>query len=60
MLDRYAIRPDPEGFSVYDVWTGETVVLAMVPQYGLSKEDAEHTARLFNQRAVHGERAVRQ
>jgi hypothetical protein len=51
MTDQYAVRPDPKGFSVYDVWTGETVVLAMTPQEGLSRQDAEHTAVMLNQRA---------
>ena len=57
---RYAIRPDAEGFSVYDVWTGQPLQLAMVAQTGLSAEDAEHTARLFNERVERGERTVRQ
>jgi hypothetical protein len=51
---RYAIRPDHRGFSVFDVWTGQPVQLAMNLQTGLSKADAEHTARLFNQRLIHG------
>ena len=49
---RYAIRPDHQGFSVFDVWTGEPLRLAMDLQTGLSKADAEHTAQLFNQRLV--------
>jgi hypothetical protein len=57
---RYAIRPDHEGYSVYDVWTGQPLRLAMDPQTGLSKEDAEHTAQLFNTRAQRGEREIRQ
>jgi len=52
MSERFGIRPDPRGFSVYDLWTGETVVIAMTPQDGLSREDAEHTARMLNQRAL--------
>jgi hypothetical protein len=51
MTDQFSVRPDPNGFSVYDVWTGETVVLAMTPLDGLSREDAEHTAAMLNQRA---------
>jgi hypothetical protein len=57
MTDQYSVRPDPNGFSVYDVWTGETVILAMTPQDGLSREDAEHTAAMLNPRA---QRAVLQ
>lgn len=51
MADRFSVRPDPSGFSVYDQWTGDTVVLAMTPQDGLSREDADHTAAMLNQRA---------
>ena len=51
MTERFSVRPDAKGFSVYDVWTGETAVLGMTPQDGLSLEDAEHTAKMLNQRA---------
>lgn len=60
MDHRFAIRPDPEGFSVYDVWTGQTVVIAMAPQDSLSRLDAEHTAQMLNKRARAGDREVRQ
>jgi hypothetical protein len=60
MTDRFSIRPDATGFSVYDLWTGETVIIAMTPQDGLSREDADHTAALMNRRARQGERAIPQ
>lgn len=60
MTERYAVRPDPSGFSVFDVWTGETAVIAMTPQDGLSLEDAEHTAALLNRRTERGDRKVMQ
>ena len=60
MTARFSTRPDPEGFSVYDLWTGETVVIAMTPQDGLSEEDAQHTAAMLNLRAARGERLVLQ
>jgi hypothetical protein len=60
MCERFSIRPDPAGFSVFDLWTGETVVIALTPQDGLSREDAEHTAGLLNHRAERGERQVLQ
>jgi hypothetical protein len=50
-MDRYTTRPDRDGFSVYDVWTGEVAVIAMLPQSGLSREDAEHLANLLNRRS---------
>lgn len=53
-------RPDRDGFSVCDVWTGEIAVIAMTPQSGLSREDAEHTATLLNHRSGQGERKVYQ
>ena len=59
-MDRYAIRPDPQGFSVFDVRTGEVAVIAMTAQSGLSQEDAEHTAELLNRRAKRGERSLLQ
>lgn len=58
MTDRFQVRPDRAGFSVYDVWTGEAAIIAMTPQTGLSREDADHTAELLNARARQGERAV--
>lgn len=59
-MDRYLTRPDREAFSVFDVWTGEVAVIAMVPQTGLSKQDADHMAALMNRRARQGEREVYQ
>jgi len=52
MTERFSIRSDARGFSVYDLWTGQTVVIAMTPQDGLSREDAEHTAAMLNTRAL--------
>jgi hypothetical protein len=60
MTERFCIRPDPTGFRVFDVWTGETVVIAMTLQDGLSREDAEHTAAMLNRRADGGDRAALQ
>lgn len=60
MTDRYQVRPDRDGYSVYDVWTGEAAVIAMTPQTGLSQEDADHTAVLLNRRARQGDPAILQ
>jgi hypothetical protein len=60
MIERYQVRPDRDGHTVYDIWTGEAAVIAMAPQTGLSKEDADHTAVLLNRHARHGERVLRQ
>lgn len=60
MIHRFVIRPDRQGYSVCDLWTGEPAVIALAPQTGLSQEDAEHTAELLNRRAEGGDRAVLQ
>lgn len=59
-MERFVIRPDREGFSVIDIWTGEPAVIAMAPQTGLAQEDAEHTAQLLNRRTLAGDRGVLQ
>ena len=60
MTPRFVIRPDRESFSVCDSWTGQPAVIAMTPQTGLSREDAEHTAGLLNARADQNDRRVLQ
>jgi hypothetical protein len=59
-MDRFTTRPGSEGFSVFDVWTGEVAVIAMTRQEGLSREDADHTAELLNRRARAGDRTTLQ
>lgn len=44
-------RPDREGFSVYEVWTGEGVVIAMTPR-GLSGASDERSGDCSRQNAV--------
>lgn len=58
--DRYSIRRDRAGWTVYEVWTGQPAVIALVPQSGLSEEDAQHTAALLDRRAQGGDRSMRQ
>lgn len=48
MNPRYVIRPDAEGFTIQDIWTGQAAVVAMTPQARLTHADAEHTASLLN------------
>lgn len=50
MEDRYALRPDATGYTLLDRLTGEPAVIASLPQRGLSREDAEHTIALLNER----------
>jgi hypothetical protein len=56
VIDRFVIRPAARGFRVFDVPSGETAVIAMTPQDGMSEDDAVHTAKMLNERAVDSER----
>lgn len=56
--ERFVVRPEAGRFKVIDIWTGETAVIVMTPQYGLSEADALHTAQLLNRRARNGDRSV--
>lgn len=57
MSARFVIRPDQDGYSVIDLWTGAAAAVAMTPQRGLQQTDAAHIAELLNQRAAAGGRA---
>jgi hypothetical protein len=57
--DRYAIRPDGKGFTVYVIWTSEPAVVGGAPQTGLSEEDARHTLDLLNAQARRGDSSMR-
>ena len=59
-VDRFVVRPETERFRVVDIWTGETAIIAMTPQDGMSEDDARHTARLINGRDAGGDRSVLQ
>jgi hypothetical protein len=58
--NRFALRPDRRGWTVYEVWTSEPAVIAPVPQTGLSELDAQPTADLLNRRVRAGDRSMRQ
>lgn len=60
MIARFRIRDDRYGWTVYDVWTGEPVALALTPATGLSAEDAAALAAMMNQRARRGDRVIPQ
>ena len=47
MVRRYDVRPDDDGFTVFDVFTGQPVVIHDVPQSGLRIEDANDLAELL-------------
>lgn len=60
MSQRYDIRADSEGWTVFDLFTGEPVVIAMVPQTGLNIQDADQLAELLDHPAMMKDRALRQ
>lgn len=57
--DRYAIRPDKSGFTVYVIWTSEPAVVGGTRQVGLSEEDARHTLGLLNAQSRRGDSSMR-
>jgi len=46
--DRFTLRPDPAGWTVLEIWTGQPAVVAGVPQSSLSEDDAKHMTDLLN------------
>jgi hypothetical protein len=60
MAARYDIREDLEGWSVFDIWTGEVVVIAFALQSGMDVQDADELADLLNHQAARGNRLVLQ
>ena len=60
MSQRYDIRADSEGWTVFDLFTGEPVVIATVPQTGLDIQDADELAELLDHPAMTKDRALRQ
>ncbi|HEY1926409.1 MAG TPA: hypothetical protein VGG92_03005 [Caulobacteraceae bacterium] len=60
MARRYDIREDTEGWTVFDLFTGEPVVIEMVTQTGLDIQDADELAELLDHRALARERRLRQ
>ena len=58
MLARYHIRKDRTGWTVFDIWTDEPLVIALTPQTGLTNRDALTLAELMNVRAVRGDRVL--
>lgn len=51
---RYDIREDSEGWTVFDVFTGEAVAIHGVPQTGMDVQDADELAELLDHRALQG------
>ena len=60
MNERYAIEQDREGWTVFDVFTGQPVVIMDVPQVGLDIQDASDLAELLDKPAMRADRNLRQ
>jgi thiamine biosynthesis lipoprotein ApbE len=48
MIVRFDIRPDPQGWTIFDRMTGEPAVVDGVSAVGLSYEDADELADRLN------------
>jgi hypothetical protein len=57
--DRYAIRQDGSGWTVYVIWTGEPALVAGTPQTRLAEADAKHMCALMNKQARMGDSSMR-
>ena len=60
MAARYDRRQTSDGYVIFDLWTGQTVVIAGVPQDDLSSLDAENLVQMLNERAAAGTRDLLQ
>jgi len=60
MPKRYDLREDREGWTVFDIFTGEVVVIGDVPQTGLEIQDADELAELLDHKTFASDRRLRQ
>jgi hypothetical protein len=60
MNERYDIREDDDGWTVFDIFTGQPVVIMDVPQVGLDIQDANDLAELLDRPAMRVDRTLRQ
>ena len=59
MVAHFDLRRDGMGWTVFDRWTGATVVIGWIPQIGLSLVNAEELVRTLNARGD-GQRKILQ
>lgn len=57
---QYDTRRDARGWTVFDRWTGRTVILGRAPQEALSWVDADELAERLNRRRLTGDRSILQ
>jgi len=60
MAIQYDLRRDPLGWTVFDRWTGEVVVLSGAEQAGMAWLEAEDLIERLNRRRVQGDRSILQ
>jgi len=60
MPQQFDLRRDATGWTVFDRWTGQGVVIAHVPQSNLSWREATEIARRLNARSGEGDRSILQ
>ena len=60
MMKRYDFKRDAAGWTVFDIWTGQAVVLARRIQSSLSLREASELTRMLNEQARRGNRMVLQ
>lgn len=58
MAQRYDIRRDDRGWTVFDRFTGEVVVVAGVPSTGMDIQDADELAELLDHPMIARDRIV--
>lgn len=57
---RYDVRRDEIGWTVFDRWTNEVVVLLFAQQCGLPSEDAKELVNRLNRQDSEGDRRILQ
>ena len=60
MAQRYDIRQDDDGWTVFDRFTGQPVVIDGATQAGMDIQDADELAELLDHPAMTKDRIVRQ
>lgn len=55
---RFKMRPDDNGWTVFDNWTGLPVIIAGVTQTGVDLMDADVLSELLQRRADQGDRRI--
>ena len=52
MSERFAVRPNAEGFSAFDLASGQVAEIASISERALPTRDAEHIADLLNRQEL--------